>query len=95
MKYPTDKPTVAVRFEGTILKGSWDEGEANDEVIGRLKSQAELIYIVIVTPLTQSLGGYKVVLDFLVRNEVPYDEVWAGNGIPDTDHWWDNNAGSV
>lgn len=92
---PTNKTPVAIRLEGTILKGSWEENEQNDEVIGRMHAQKDDLYFVVVTPLTQADAGAKLVIDWLNRNDVPWDDVWCGHGIPNVDYWYDNNAGTI
>lgn len=95
MKIPTDKPTVAVRLEGTVLTSTWEENTPNEDAIAKLRAQKDDLYIVIVTPLTQTYEGVRLVMDWLIRNDVPYDDLWSSPGIPDVENWWDNNAGML
>lgn len=94
----TGKPIAAVRLEGTITEGgdaaAYDVGTLRAGVKELLEDLRKTHYVIVVSGLMFACGGVgaKIALDFIVRNAVPYDELWASFGIPDADVWIDNKS---
>jgi hypothetical protein len=90
--FATDKPVAAVRLEGTLCDG---DQEPIPGALDRLRELRDEWFVVVVSPLTHTDQGTRIVFDWLIRNDVPYDELWCSPGIPPADTWIDNEAATL
>lgn len=89
MRPPTDKPIAVVRLESCLQDS---EGGPSEYGIERMRDLAKTHYLYVVTPLAWNLDGLRAVFRWLAQYDVPYNDVWAGSGIPEADLWFDTQS---
>lgn len=90
------RPIAAVRVEGTIAnrRGAipWEFDEPLPGVIAALESLRKTHFVILVTSATANSTFIPYLYRYIADNAIPYDDVWAGFGIPDAELWVDNKA---
>lgn len=89
--FVTNKPVVVVKVEGTLRSRETDEPIADAVAAVELLREGGA-YVVLVSAEAHTSTGLQFLNDWIVRNSIPYDEVWASFGIPPADQWYDNEA---
>ena len=90
MRAPTDKIIALVRAETCLFE---DSGDAKPDAKGRMAELSADHYLIVASPLARTDMGLRVLLSRLREAEIPYDDVWCGDGVPEADVWYDANPG--
>lgn len=90
--------TLAVRFEGTLVKATPKQGadlewgEPIPEAVEALKALAPHYEIIVVSTAAGTSRGLQHLISWLQEHEVPYWDVWAGFSLPTFDVMLDDQS---
>lgn len=99
--------TIASDFDGTIAtydgwKGPDNFGQPMKNTIDKLKKEKQngsmiVIHTCRLNPELQKDGvnSKELLMKWLADNDVPYDDIWVGEGKPIADEYWDDRAVNV
>ena len=101
-----EKRVIAVDFDGVIAeydhwRGITHFGKPIKKTIDELQAEKAIgTYIIIHSTRTNPAvnSGYtvenlvEILKGWFEKNNVPYDEIWAGIGKPIADEYWDDRA---
>ena len=88
------RPSVCIDFDGTIVDHRFPEiGSMKEGVREALKKIHETHYIIISSSRNRFGDNYvEEMEDFLIANNLPYDEIDRGNGKPHADAYIDDRG---
>lgn len=90
------KPIAAVVFEGTVaLDADADLGTIGEWAPGvreKLTALRETHTVLIVSAFARTDGGVRRLTAMMYQDDIPFDDVWCGLGVPVCDRMYDNRA---
>lgn len=90
------KKTAAVSLEGSIVEGAdptlFEVGRLRPGIEGRLAALHASYRIIIVSPILNTNRGVRILTAWLYDNNVPFDDLWMGSGMPYADVWVHDEA---
>lgn len=90
------KPVAAVRLEGTITEGADPDmrnfGTLKAGALEKLNALHDTHSILVVSAAVKYVNAAKELWLFLIDNNIPFMDVWCGDGLPSADVWVDDNA---
>ncbi len=90
------KPVAAVRLEETITRNADPDvlefGQVIEGVREKLAKLSETHFIVVLSPSVKYARAAKLLYVFLTEQNVPFGDIWLGEGLPSASLWIDNNA---